>query len=156
MELADDLQRFIAGEPVIAYPEGPWEQAWRWAHRHRVAVSARTAAAVVVLGLGTFAVVKLREAERNRIEAVRIAENLAKQDQAHRDLKTFRQLADEASFYAATTDMVAENAPYFDPQRARRPPAHPGAHPRLGSRGFESLPIAKHDPTRLDFTNSTC
>ena len=41
---------------------------------------------------------------------------LQKMDLARGDLKEFRRLADEARFFAATTDPVSEHAPYFDPR----------------------------------------
>ena len=47
-ELADDVRRWLADEPVAAYPE-PWTvRAGRWAKRHRTAVAA--AAALLVDG----------------------------------------------------------------------------------------------------------
>ena len=38
LELAEDVQRFVAGEPVSAYREGFAARAWRWAKRHRKAL----------------------------------------------------------------------------------------------------------------------
>ena len=46
-ELAEDIQRFIAGEPVSAYRESFPARAWRWAKRHRKALG-RSAAAVLI------------------------------------------------------------------------------------------------------------
>ena len=49
-ELADDVERWLAGEPVTAYAE-PWvAKARRWMRRHRSLVT-RAAAALVVLAL---------------------------------------------------------------------------------------------------------
>jgi hypothetical protein len=50
-DLADDLQRFLAGEPVRARPTSTWERAVKWARR-------RPAAAALV-GVGTLALVAL-------------------------------------------------------------------------------------------------
>jgi tetratricopeptide (TPR) repeat protein len=67
-ELAIDVQRFMADEPVHAYTE-PWtDRARRWARRHRTAVS--TAAgllitATIALGIST----TLVSAERNEAES---------------------------------------------------------------------------------------
>jgi serine/threonine-protein kinase len=53
-DLAREVQRWLADEPVEAYPE-PWtRRAARWAKRHRSTVTA--AAAIAVLGVATLAV----------------------------------------------------------------------------------------------------
>jgi WD40 repeat protein len=48
LELADDLHRFLAGEPVRAQPVGLGERAWKWARR-RPAVAGLSAAVVLVI-----------------------------------------------------------------------------------------------------------
>lgn len=46
-ELADDLQRYLAGDAILTRPTGPWGRAWRWARRRPIA----TAALLGVVGL---------------------------------------------------------------------------------------------------------
>ena len=52
-DLADDLRRFLAGEPIRARPAPVWERAWKWMRR-RPALAARRGAgllsALVLLG----------------------------------------------------------------------------------------------------------
>jgi tetratricopeptide (TPR) repeat protein len=58
-ELADDLRRFLAGEPVRARRPRPWQSAARWAKRHTAVVTVTAAAAAAVLVVLAGAVVRL-------------------------------------------------------------------------------------------------
>jgi eukaryotic-like serine/threonine-protein kinase len=49
--LAEDLRRFLGGEPIVARRIGPIERAWRWCRRHP-APACLTAAVVLVATLG--------------------------------------------------------------------------------------------------------
>jgi len=49
--MAEDLRRFLAGEPIVARPVPFWERAWRWCRRHP-APAALTAAVVLVAAFG--------------------------------------------------------------------------------------------------------
>ena len=115
-EPADDIQRFIAGEPVSAYREGFAARAWRWAKRNRK-VLGRSVAAVLIGSSALFAASKVRDAELERAIATRFANHLKAQEKARDDLKAFRHLTDEANFFAATTNPASEHAPYFDPKK---------------------------------------
>jgi eukaryotic-like serine/threonine-protein kinase len=65
--LADDVERWIADEPVAAYPEPLARRARRWARKHRTGLTAATATALVAgLLVGLF--FAQRSAERWRID----------------------------------------------------------------------------------------
>jgi tetratricopeptide (TPR) repeat protein/predicted Ser/Thr protein kinase len=66
-ELAADLRRFLADEPILARRPGPIERGLRWARRHWEIVA--TAAAVVVVSLLIGTTLLWAEAKKTRIQA---------------------------------------------------------------------------------------
>ncbi len=51
--LAEDLERFLEGRPILARPAPAWERGWKWARRHPAAAALATATTLAVLaGLG--------------------------------------------------------------------------------------------------------
>ena len=50
-DLADDLERYLAGRPIKARPVGPVTRAWKWSKRNPGRAVAMAAAVVVVLGI---------------------------------------------------------------------------------------------------------
>jgi WD40 repeat protein/serine/threonine protein kinase len=93
--LADDLEHWLADEPVLAFPES-WSGRWgRWARRHRTL----TRAGVATLVLGSFisvaAALIINDARR---EAQRLSDDLGREEkqtrQALKDSETNRTKAD--------------------------------------------------------------
>ena len=65
-ELAQDLELWLVGEPIVARPLGPVATAWRWFQRHpAVAVLAAglTLALAVIVAGTAFGIVRVRDAE---------------------------------------------------------------------------------------------
>ncbi len=100
-ELANDLRRFQADEPIRARPVGAVERAVKWVRRH-AAVAALAAAVLLVTLLGMTGIVwKYLDAERQADKATKAREFLVRIFQkAETDVKggnvTVRQLLEEA------------------------------------------------------------
>jgi hypothetical protein len=129
LELAEDVQAFMAGESVSALREGVVRRAWRWCKRHRRGLG--RVAAVLVMCAGLWAVwVARREAAALRVRA-----------EARREVAAFLANAEEARFYAANTDTLGERAPYFDRRRGMEAiAAAAGAAERWGA-DLAKLPL---------------
>jgi tetratricopeptide (TPR) repeat protein len=70
-EMADDLRRFLNGEPVRARPASAVERAWKWARRRPAAVAAMAAVVVATAALAGahYADLRARLAEAERAAA---------------------------------------------------------------------------------------
>jgi WD40 repeat protein/tRNA A-37 threonylcarbamoyl transferase component Bud32 len=104
-ELADDLQRFRAGEPIRARPVGPAGRAWRWARRRPaaaglLALAVVTLAALITLAVGAFYNRRL-EAQRARADEAR-----AEADEARVEVERQRDLVRRTA-YAVHTNQAA-------------------------------------------------
>ncbi len=104
--LAEEIENFVAGEPVSAYREPPVVRAWRWCRRHRRSIQ-HTLVGLTLAMLSAWGVLSYRHARM-----------LEDREAARQQVAQFHRLADEATFFAASTDSVNEHAPYFDPQQA--------------------------------------
>jgi WD40 repeat protein len=98
--LADDLERWLHGEPIRARPGGSWERGWKWAKR-RPAAAALLAVAVlaplVLLGAGYL---------HNR----QLAEALEETRRARTDAETARVDADRKREAAETAETAEKQA----------------------------------------------
>lgn len=67
-ELADELQRYLNGEPILARPLGPPARFWRWCRRNPV-VSALSAAVVaaILVAVASLAVANVRTEESRQL-----------------------------------------------------------------------------------------
>lgn len=92
-QLADDVEHWLAGEPVAAYPE-PWTlRARRWMGRHRSLMSGLAAAVVVAVVTLTLATVLLQRANHELVASNR-RETVAKQ-QSERSFHQAQQAVDD-------------------------------------------------------------
>jgi eukaryotic-like serine/threonine-protein kinase len=90
LDLAEDLRRFLAREPILAHPARLWERAWKWARRRpalAAALSFSTAAVVLLLVGALYYNTRLRAA----VNKAQAAEQAAL-EQGNLTLKTLNQL----------------------------------------------------------------
>ncbi len=87
-DLADDLQRWLEGRPVLARPVPAWERAWKWTRR-RPATAGLLVALALLLVCVTGGLVFLLHRERVRLEHSRAVNDLWMSGQEFEDKGQF-------------------------------------------------------------------
>ncbi|HEY4119107.1 MAG TPA: serine/threonine-protein kinase, partial [Byssovorax sp.] len=101
--LADDVRRFLGGEPVSALPEGPLRSAGRWLAKHRMA----TVAIVLGLGLsGSVATIGSLVLGQKRVQAAHARELRVRELQASSAIEAQRVGKELARYEAALSEFV--------------------------------------------------
>jgi WD40 repeat protein/tetratricopeptide (TPR) repeat protein len=88
-KLAEDLERWLGGEPIEARPGGAWERAFKWARRHPAAA----AAATLLIGGLIFQA-------RLQLESRRVEEKQAAVDRAREDVDAANEKARQTQLHA--------------------------------------------------------
>jgi tetratricopeptide (TPR) repeat protein len=125
-DLADDLQRWLEGRPIVARPVPGWERAWKWARR-RPALAGLAAAVLVALLAGTASAVLYGLYQQQKAEAGEREAN-QKAEAREREAKGSRTIQDlVAAGYKAETDGQFGKAQQHYGQALATLNAEPGA-----------------------------
>lgn len=118
-EMADDLGRFLKGEPIIARPAGPLDRIWKWAKRNpgtSASLSVSLTAILIFLAISLFWYLPgLRHALGDAKQANQIATERYEQLRLHYDLRLLNDLIAEAeNFLPALPELVPEMEAWLD------------------------------------------
>ncbi len=130
LDLADDLKRWLASEPIRARPISHVERAWRWTRRNPVVAALSTTAAgllvlVAVVGIVGYVQTSLalaheetarQDAERQReIAVASAAEAQLQRERAEESFQQARKTVDD--FFTAVSESKLLNVPGLQPLR---------------------------------------
>jgi WD40 repeat protein/serine/threonine protein kinase len=143
LDLADDLARFLAGEPTRARPAGPLGRTWRWCRRNPTLATLTGALVLLLLALAGGASLAAVWLDQRRGEAL---QNLGRAEQAER-----QQTADLWQSYldrARAGRWSGRVGQRFDSLEALRKAAAIRPSPELRQEVIDCLPLVDVRPVR--------
>ena len=118
--LADDLQRFLRDEPILARPPSIWDKAIKWTRRHKpVAVSVVVVLVLAALGLLTSTLLIAHQQALTKAAYQRERERAIEANaQRARFERSFNQARDAVDFFTrVAADEMANNPQFTDVRR---------------------------------------
>jgi tetratricopeptide (TPR) repeat protein len=97
--LAEDLRRFLEGEPILARPTPAWERGYKWTKRHPATAALVAVSALALIGFGTGGVAWAVQADALRAAA----------DQERVHAVALKNLADEERDKAEASERLAQH-----------------------------------------------
>jgi len=111
MELADDLDRYLSGQPVSVLAEGPIDRIVRWINNNRkLAIASLLIASLLITSVGGIA---FQQAAYNSLlneKSEKLAESLSRESELRQLESTARQSAETQEQIARKREMLALNA----------------------------------------------
>jgi non-specific serine/threonine protein kinase/serine/threonine-protein kinase len=102
-ELADDLERYLRNEPVIARRASPVYRTKKYVQRHKFGVAAATAVAMLLIAFGLMQAIELQRITRERDRADRVTKfmtgmfKVSNPSEARGNAVTAREILDKSS-----------------------------------------------------------
>lgn len=106
--MADDLERYLAGEPIVSRPSGVLHKGWKLARRNPIAAASAAMLLVAsVTTVGLFLDARWDRARRWQLETARLRQEVAA-GEMHRAIARLAELREESHDPAAFAALAAE------------------------------------------------